>query len=357
MNVNRVIEVRNHDPVGSLREFLAAWWEAAGLEALLAPVELADRSGVMAQVIEEPARLSVVNPFAPIMLSNAASAVDKFSHDRPGGRTAAMLRPCELRALIELRKRRHADSTNDKMTIVGADCLATLPQPEYLDRVHAEGLREMVRKALEEAAEGECSARQPRMACCLCSWPAPRGADVVIGAIGVSPEEYLLIIAQDEATDERLRLAQVTDGLATEAQVVRREVAVGAIAKKRSKAGAEIVRSVPQRFSDVGSLLSWFAACSLCGDCLDACPLYDGELSGLLGVGGTRYGGQALLAELVDVSRWLASCSGCGMCQEACTSGVPLTRLIAALTHRIQEELHYTPGDPSQPLPWAASCG
>ncbi|MEW6568724.1 MAG: 4Fe-4S dicluster domain-containing protein [Chloroflexota bacterium] len=97
----------------------------------------------------------------------------------------------------------------------------------------------------------------------------------------------------------------------------------------------------------------WFAGCSLCGDCLDACPLYDGELSGLLGMGSARYGGRPLLAELVDVSRWLASCSGCGMCEEACSCGVPITLLIAPLADRMRQELHYTPGDPAQRLPRA----
>ena len=158
---------------------------------------------------------------------------------------------------------------------------------------------------------------------------------------------------QSFAQAEVLRLGAVTDGIASEAEAVRREVAVGAIAGKRSKVHAEASKSVPQRFNDAGSMLAWFAGCSLCGDCLDACPLYDGELGGLLGVGGTRYGGQALFAELVDVSRWLASCSGCGMCEEACGSDVPLTLFISAVTHRIQEELYYAAGDPSQPLPWA----
>jgi len=105
-----------------------------------------------------------------------------------------------------------------------------------------------------------------------------------------------------------------------------------------------------RRFGDFGQALSWFATCSLCGDCLDACPLYNGELSGLLGVHGAR----PALAELVDVSRWLASCSGCGMCEAACDQGVPLMRLISPLSRQIQGTLHHTAGDPTRPLPWAS---
>jgi Fe-S oxidoreductase len=117
----------------------------------------------------------------------------------------------------------------------------------------------------------------------------------------------------------------------------------------------ELALILPQRMGELGSVLSWLAKCSLCGDCLDACPLYDGELSGLLGIGTARYGGQPLLAEVVEVSRWLASCAGCGMCEEACTSDVPLTVLISSLAHRIREELHYPSGDPAARLPWVAA--
>lgn len=353
MNVVRRLEVGNQDPVESVREFLAAWWREAELDAMLAPVESANGRDVKTQVVSDPAGLASVNPFAPVMQGNSASLISKFSRDHPERRLAAVLRPCELRALVELRKRRNAPAATDKVLILGVDCLSTLPQAAYAEGVEAQGLKALTWEALACAAEGDCSPHRPRMACRVCRWPAPVGADVTLGAIGVVPDEYLLLVTRDETTDEQLRLAAVTNGIASEAEAVRREVAVGAIARKRAKLHAEASKSVPQRFSDVGSLLAWFAGCSLCGDCLDACPLYDGELGGLLGVGGTGYGGQAPLAELVEVSRWLASCSGCGMCEEACGSDVPLTLFLSAVTHRIQEELHYAAGDPSQRLPWA----
>ena len=99
--------------------------------------------------------------------------------------------------------------------------------------------------------------------------------------------------------------------------------------------------------------MAMFARCTLCADCLDACPLYDGELTGMLGVSSeARQKVHPLLSEMVGVSRWLASCSGCGMCQEACEHNVSLARVVTVLSHRIQNELHYRPGDPNQPLPW-----
>src|SRR3990170_4232306 len=316
MNISRIVEVHADDPLGALREFLASWWRADRLDALLAPL-----------------------------------------------------------ALPELRKRRHPPAAVDTVTIVGVDCLGTFNVEDYSECVRVHWQKRLTRQLLDHASEGDCSLRRLRAACRVCEWPAPRGADLTIGGIGVAPDDYLLVIAPDEATDERLGLAAVAPDLAEESQVVRREVAVGAVArdggeeprvgrrevaggavaKKGARARAELMEALPLRFNDVGSLLAWLSRCTLCGDCLDACPLYDGELSGLLGGERPHAGGNALLAELVDVSRWLASCAGCGMCEQACTCDVPLTLVIAALSGRIRHELNYRSGDPAQRLPWTAA--
>ncbi len=355
MHVNHRLSVRNADALGSLQGFLAAWWTAVGLEALLAPVEQPGGLEIRTQVITERTDLARVNPFAPVMLENAATAISKFSRDHPGGRVAALLRPCELRALVELRKRRNVAAADDKVTVLGVDCGGTLATGDFTQRVSSLGLRSLTEEALACGAEFDRLPRQLRTACRICEWPDPRGADITIGMLGLPPQEMLLVIARDGATSERLQLASVTDGLAEQAEVVRREAVIGATSRRRLRVRAELARTAPQRMNGIGSLLSWLARCSLCGDCLDACPLYDGELSGLIGVGTARYGGHPLLAEVIDASRWLASCAGCGMCEESCSCEVPLTILTSSLAQRIRAELQYTAGDPAARLPWIAA--
>jgi Fe-S oxidoreductase len=99
-------------------------------------------------------------------------------------------------------------------------------------------------------------------------------------------------------------------------------------------------------------MLAWLVSCSVCGNCLKACPLYQGELDTLAGVSRLSDREHTGLGELVHTSRWLASCSGCGMCEENCNRDVSLTLFLSALSHRIREELHYTPGSPGQRYPW-----
>ena len=105
MNVNHVLHVREENAIKTLQDFLARWWEQLELDAMLAPVETADHGITAPQVISQPADLTKVNPFAPVMLSNTAAMVQEFINENPTSHLAVIVRPCELRAMVELRKR------------------------------------------------------------------------------------------------------------------------------------------------------------------------------------------------------------------------------------------------------------
>lgn len=356
MNVNRVIEVRDGDTLNALRQFLDTLWEQNALDFLLAPLESPDRTSVSTQQIVDRRNLERVNPFAPFMASNAARFTSQEIQNNPGKKIAAILRPCELRAFIELQKRKNLPLVRDAVLILGVDCIGTYPLDFFSPENGAKSLVKLTEDILRNAAEGGLRPQRFRTACQVCDWPAPCGADLTIGAIGVSTEKFLLIIAQDEAIDARLGLDLAAPAKASEYQVSHRETVVGAIADMRSGVRKKLVEGVQgeYRFSDLASFLAWFANCSLCGKCLEACPLYEGEFGSLLGLPAKGRAGRAPLAELVAMSRWLASCSGCGMCEQSCTCDVPLTLLISALSHRVRGEMQYRCGDPAQRLPWTS---
>ena len=361
MNVNRILHVQDRNTVKTLQHFLAAWWGRVGLDAMLAPVELPDHTGVSAQVITQPADLENINPFAPVMLNNTASMVQGFIEEHPHSHLAVILRPCELRALIELRKRHrvryhsvYSGNDQESLVLISVDCAGTFSQAEYIQHVSGHQTdADMIHVELSYGRQDSYIPYQVRQTCQMCDSPGPLGADIVIGSIGIEPQGSLLVIARNEEIDTSLKLQDVTDDIATERQVVFRETMVGKLVDKRAEKRSALLKDESLLGEEMTTALAMFARCTLCADCLDACPLYDGELAGMLGVGEGRQSGHSLFAELVRVSRWLASCSGCGMCQQTCVNGVSLSRAVTSLSHRIQSELHYRPGDPSQPLPWA----
>ena len=116
------------------------------------------------------------------------------------------MRPCEIRALIELSKRGRARLAN--VTVVGIDCLGTFEPFDYMRRMLTAGsAMQMAVQCMQVAEEGEFACKT-RTACQMCERPAPRGADVTLGFIGVNATKELLVIAADESTDTRLRLVK-----------------------------------------------------------------------------------------------------------------------------------------------------
>lgn len=354
MNVNRILNVRDGDPLKTLQGFLADWWRRVQLDAMLAPVETGQDGVASPQVITHPADLARLNPFTPVMLSNTAAIVQDFVKDHPHSHLAVMGRPCELRAMVELQKRHRISYQSlstargrERLVVIGVDCPGTYSPPEHHPR-HGE----MIHVGVTYGRQESYIPYDVRPTCQMCDSPAPLSADMIVGTIGVEPDGELLIIAHNEVLDASLRLHELTDRTATEREVVHREMMVGKLVDKRIEKRAALIKSQQSQTEELGTVLAMFARCTLCADCLDACPLYDGELAGMLGVDKNRRSSHSLLAEMVRVSRWLASCSGCGMCRESCPQGVPLAEMVTVLSHRIQSELHYRPGDPTQPLPW-----
>ncbi len=352
MNVNRLLQVQDGDVLGALRRFLTALWEQAELDALLAPVVHSNQTCVEAKLLHTPTELALVDPFLPYMPGNAAAIAWRYIQDEKAGHVAVLLRPCELRALVELMKRagKPASEAAKCALLLAVDCPGTFSSGEFRRLCESLGPAGITRQTLQNASQGGLRPYPYRTACRLCDWPAPRGADIVIGMLGVDTDKHLLVIARDEALDRRLSLSSLTNGPASEYLVSRRETVVGAVADTHESMRRALLAETggEHGFDSLGSLLAWFARCNLCGNCLSACPLYAGELDGFIG-GGEQ---QPPLSMLVLLSHWVASCAGCGMCEEACGHQVPVMLLISALSHRVRAEMHYHAGDPAQELPW-----
>jgi formate dehydrogenase subunit beta len=361
MNVNRVLAIGSAGVKSRLCAFLQGLWERVGLKAMLAPVELPERPYVIPQVINDPASLARINPFAPFMSTNAASAVSEFIITQTRGPLAVLLCPCELRTLVELQKRKrvHFDSGKSGdgkgfMITIGVDCLGTYPCTEYYRRVEQSGMEMVTGEALAYAAGEGSIPGELRPACQICDWPVPGSADITIGTPGMDPLQYLLVIARDELADSRLALEQLTDRPASIPEMMRRNRIVENVGNARSVHRANLDAPDAMRRGDFYSLLAFFTRCTLYTDCLDACPLYEGELSGPLGVGGSSQRNRPILVELVSVTRWLGSCSGCGMCEEACQQGIVLSRVVSILSRQIRDKTHYSPGESEKCPPWIA---
>src|SRR5512135_3383211 len=108
MNVNRILEVKESSPLDAARGFLSSLLRAERVDALFVPQTAADGT-VSAALVSDPTAIKKSNPFAPVMVANAAMDVARATLAHPDRHIGAVLRPCEIRALVELAKRGRAN--------------------------------------------------------------------------------------------------------------------------------------------------------------------------------------------------------------------------------------------------------
>lgn len=349
MIVSRVIDVQKGDPVGAVRGFLRVLLDNRIVDCVFAPMDLAAEVGPQPQKLSDADALETINPLLPLMLDNAAIALKTAMAQESCTVFGAMLRPCEVRALIEMAKRGEVDLNH--VVIVGVDCLATYDEDFYHDvsAHHPDAPHWLMNESLRFARQGQITPYRYRLACQMCVRPAAdhTAADVLLGVVGVDAFSKILVLA-DESNDVRLKLHKVTDRPATEREVAEREVALWRLTERRNETAERKLAELGLTDTDTDVILALLNECTLCGACMDACPICDRKMREAL-----EEGCDSFFMAIVENNRRLASCDGCGMCQTHCSGGIPLAAINRALSRRVQTQLDYVPGrDVTEIPPW-----
>jgi len=148
-------------------------WQETGLEGMLLPRYQAETGGLVPYLAQESDDLATAYPFAPLVKVNAARQVARLAREQPTARFAAILRPCETRALSAIEKR--SPSGVEYWLIVGTDCLASFPAEDFAWRLEkAGGVDGLTREALKFARQGGIAPYRYRLACQMCADPMCR---------------------------------------------------------------------------------------------------------------------------------------------------------------------------------------
>jgi formate dehydrogenase subunit beta len=349
MNIQRIIHTHG-DPLGTVQKFLRAVWEQAELEGMLVVAGSAQSAAASyqpasgkAQVIQQAGLIGEVNPFGPLMTENLARDIPRLIGEQCGKRLGVLLRPCELRALVEVAK--HTSVNLENLLTVSVDCLGTLSAEDFDWRAEqGESVNDVTDEALQFARQGGILDYRHRMACQICAAPGAQLADLNINLLGLPVRQYILVQARDAGTAERLHLDQITDGEADGEAARQHEQALAQLAERRQHTLERAAKSLAEdQPHDLEALVAQLEQCGECQDCMAACPICTADFPERDANG--HYTRKAMV-------RWLVSCAGCGMCEQACSSQLPLATIFSLIREQLDEELHYSPGtDWDTPLP------
>jgi len=351
MMVTATLPVEKSAPE-TAKEILGAMFEQGVIDALLVPWRLPAGDNVAPVLINDPTQLAHAQIWAPVMPINTARAVANLTATGNKPKLGAVLRPCEIRALVELAKLEQARL--DNTLIIGVDCPGAYTVADYA---------QMARDGLDPAADLLAQAagaamtpvegRQFREGCRICERPVPEGDHVAVtlGLFGAG-EGQLLIQARDD-------VAQAL-GLTESGEPPARRQAIEKLVAARTQARDAAFAEFHDRVGSVAGLLAEFSTCIRCHNCMINCPIcyckecifrtatFDHE-SELYYRWAERKGAVRLLPDttlfhLTRLNHMVTSCVGCGVCTDACPSDIPVATIFRTVGQKTQAIFDYTPG-------------
>ncbi len=362
--MEREIQVENNDVIASMRAFLRQLLDQGVVDALLVPLETPDGMLIPA-LVTDSAHLETVNPFAPLMPINIARALSALTGKQAPARLGALLRPCEIRALVELVKLKQASLQG--VTLISMDCLGTCELADYknLDEGDRSSLLAELLSAAQAGREPEFEPIALRPACQMCVQPEPVHADIYVHLFGRQPSQNLPATIKDEMADQ-LDVSLPVEGVGWSLEQASQ--AAGQLIAERQQKRTHELEAIRSQIKANGGIASFFAACIRCHNCMTACPIcycktclfktaaFDHEPAFYLAAaqrkGAQRMLGDTLLFHLTRLNHMSTSCVSCGMCTSACPADIPVGMIFSAVAEQVQAAFEYIPGrDLDDPLP------
>jgi len=365
--MNLILEMKGRKTTEAVSDFLKKLLEQGMVDSLLAPQELPSGDNVAQTLIRTLVRLDGMNPFAPVMPVNSAKIISSLTVKRPGRRIGVLMRPCEIRALIELVKLRQANL--EDLLIVGMDCLGTYPMRGYscIARMRpGKSLGEELLLAFRDGHKRKEMEFGMRTACQICDRPFPENAHIILCLFGMDTSREIGVEAKGEIAEGLISKLGLREG----EMGVRRKEAISQLIEERKKRQEELASEFKERVNTVSGLLQEISTCINCHNCRVACPicycrecLFDSPtlahgpkeyLRWAERKGSLRMPTDVLLYHIGRMNHMLTSCVGCGQCEAACPNAVPLLKMFPIIAKEVQREFNYVAGrDPEEPLPLA----
>lgn len=353
------LKVQNQNPEETLRQVFAGWLREHKLTAILAPALSSAGSATLA-LVSEPEKLGSVMPLQPAMAVNAASVVHQIAAGSGTGETVGLLlRPCELRAVVELVKLRQV--LVDNLVLIGIDCPGTYRAAGFreLRRDDADFDNKHVRNQREYVSNVNF-----RTACQMCEFAKPLTFDLCIGWLGLDPDKELFFEAATEKGKGLLEHLELSIAAEPEA----RKQYLAEHARKRQERAKERIEQMDKQMMGAENLVRYFADCLNCHNCMKVCPVcychecffdsdtFRRDLDEHVRVsrrkGLSRMPSETLLFHLTRMNHMMTSCVACGICEDSCPVTIGLATLFKKVSQNAQQEFDYLAGRSlEEPLP------
>jgi formate dehydrogenase subunit beta len=345
----------------AVRMLLARMLDGGLIRAAVVPVESPGGTKIDLMLVGSKAGLERARPMAPYFFGNRALGVSRLTRlgELPE-RTAVVLRPCELRSLIELRKLRQVSSGS--LLLICTDCPGTLPAKDFREKKAA---RADFHALLTKACFAGEDLEGARQACSVCLHPSLEAhADLLVGTFG--QERAVLLLAASAGGEEVLGALGLDE--AAPAQLSARRSALARLTSARKTRHEAWRAGLGFAEGKLEALERHFDACEQCRACSEICPVCyckqcafklaameadpAARLLKAMELDAIALPDSPLLFHLGRMTHMAHACTGCGACTEACPAGIDVARAFIAAGEAVQALFGYEAGrDPAEPMP------
>ena len=350
------IPIKDQNLVSSLQDFFKTMLRDGGINGLMVAQHLPTKNAVMPTLVTDPDKLDAADPLAPVFPINAAKVVSKLTRKPLGGKVAVVLRPCEIRAFIELVKLKQGRV--DDVVLVGVDCLGTYSNVKYPDFAGDNGMEATLRfyRNIQEGKGTACDGFDVSPACKACEYPIPANADVLIGLVGMDLKDHLLVKANTPRGADLLENL----GLSSTSEPQNRAKEIEKLVAERLAYRDQMFAETSEATSDVEKLVSYLGNCVNCYNCRVACPVcyckecvfltdvFDHEPSQYLRwakrKGILKMPTDTVFFHLTRLAHMSTACIGCGQCSNACPNNIPVMEIFRTVAHHTQKAFAYEAG-------------
>ena len=350
------IQIEDQNLVISLQSFFKTLLQDGEIDALMVAQHLPMKNSVMPTLVTDPEKLDGADPLAPVFPINAAKVVSKLTRKPLNAKVAVVLRPCEIRAFIELVKLKQG-SVED-VVLIGIDCLGAYSNVDYPSFASDKGSESTLQfhKNIQEGKGTGCDGFDIAPACKACEYPIPENADVLIGLVGMDINDHLLLKANTPKGEALLDSL----GLPATKEPEGRAEAVDKLIAERIAYRDQMFAETSEATFDLNKLMSYLGNCVNCYNCRVACPVcycrecvfltdvFDHEPSQYLRwakrKGIIKMPTDTVFFHLTRMAHMSTACIGCGQCSNACPNNVPVMELFRTIASKTQKTFDYEPG-------------
>ncbi len=311
----------------------------------------------MPTLISSPENIETADPLAPVAPFNASRQASILLRSDTGKRLALVLRPCEIRALIELVKLKQC--VLDPAILIGIECKGRMENALFLEQEKQRSGISISFYQDDNLKEMICSA------CNVCDHFQPVGTDLTLSVFGVQISTGIGVEAESETGTDILKKMGYSDVQPP----AEREAELRDLQQQRLEAKSVLMEKTAEDIKDIKRFETLIANCLNCSNCRVACPVcyckecvfvtdvfaHEPELLIRRAVkrGMIKMPTETTMFHLTRLAHIGHACVACGHCTSVCPSGIPVADFFITVGSKVQDLFDYEPGrDINEPIPY-----